>query len=115
MGLPPRTSTLIDIRRPSGAVVAPADTWAGEHDWYSDSDRPKHQAGMSTCSMGAWIVAEKLDFTSVLFSIFVSPGTPITREAPSCSSDGTSANAMPVRFPSANSNVFQFDPSRLAL
>ena len=29
--------------------------------------------------------------------------------------DGTSAYAMPVRFPSATSNVLRFDPSRLAL
>jgi hypothetical protein len=29
--------------------------------------------------------------------------------------DGTSAYAMPVRFPSVNSNVLRFDPSRLAL
>ena len=65
--------------------------------------------------MGAWIVAEKLDFTSVLSSIFVSSGTPITGEAPARSPDGTSAYAMPVRFPSANSNVLRFDPSRLAL
>jgi hypothetical protein len=33
--LPPMISTLIDIRVPSGAVVAPAATCAGEHAWYS--------------------------------------------------------------------------------
>src|ERR1700722_7457205 len=115
MGLPPRTSTLMDIRRPSGAVVAPADTWAGEQDWYSDSDKPKHQLGLSTSSMGALSVAEKRDFTSVLSFRFVSSETPIAREVPPRSADGTSAYAMPVRFPSANSNVRRFDPSRLAL
>ena len=35
---------------------------------------------MSTFSIGAWIVVEKLDFTSVLSSIFVSSGTPVTLE-----------------------------------
>jgi hypothetical protein len=38
MMLPPITSTLIDMRRPSGALVAPAATCAGEHLWYSASD-----------------------------------------------------------------------------
>jgi hypothetical protein len=88
---------------------------SGEQDWYSDSDRPKHQAGMSTFSIGAWIVAEKLEFTRVRFSITVSSGTPITPEVSPRTADGTSASAMPVRFPSAKSNVLRFDPSRLAL
>jgi hypothetical protein len=69
--LPPRISTLIDMRRPSGDVVAPAEQCAGEQDWYSDSGSVKHQVGMSTLSIGALIVAEKLDSTKVLSSIVI--------------------------------------------
>ena len=46
---------------------------AGEQDWYSDSGSVKHQEGISTFSMGALIVAEKLDSTKVLSSMFSSP------------------------------------------
>jgi hypothetical protein len=36
-------------------------TPAGEHAWYSDSGSVKHQDGISTFSIGALMVAEKLD------------------------------------------------------
>ncbi len=70
-----------------------------------------------TFSIGALIVAEKLDSTKVLSSIsrppvvFFAIGECLIAQYP----DGTSAYAMPVRFPSATSNVLRFDPSRLAL
>src|ERR1700722_5457316 len=57
------------MRRPSGEVVAAAEQWAGEQAWYSDSDKLKHHEGMSTFSIGALILAEKLDSTKVLSSI----------------------------------------------
>jgi hypothetical protein len=53
------------MRRPSGALVAPAEQCAGEQAWYSASDSAKHQEGISTFSMGALILAEKLDSTKV--------------------------------------------------
>jgi hypothetical protein len=53
-------------------VVVPAEKWAGEHAWYSDSGNVKHQEGISTFSMGALIMAEKLELTMVLSSIFIS-------------------------------------------
>src|SRR3954465_8051906 len=71
-------STLSDIRRPSGAVVAPAATWAGEHAWYSASGSEKHQAGMSTFSIGALIVAEKLDSMIVKSSAVVDGASAMT-------------------------------------
>src|ERR1700756_4263341 len=57
------------MRRPSGEVVAPAEQCAGEQAWYSDSDKLKHHEGISTFSIGALILAEKLDSTKVLSSI----------------------------------------------
>jgi hypothetical protein len=63
----------MDIRLPSGEVVAPAEQCAGEQAWYSDSGKVKHHEGISTFSMGALIVAEKLDSTKVLSSISWSP------------------------------------------
>src|ERR1700686_2368356 len=61
------------MRRPSGEVVAPAEQCAGEQAWYSDSDKLKHHEGISTFSIGALILAEKLDSTKVMSSIFRSP------------------------------------------
>jgi hypothetical protein len=40
---------------------------------YSDSGSAKHQDGISTFSIGALIVAEKLDLTNVLSSILLGP------------------------------------------
>src|SRR3954466_11528983 len=57
------TSTLIDIRLPSGVVVNPAAICAGEHSWYSFSLSVKHHSGRSILSMGASIVAVKLEST----------------------------------------------------
>lgn len=51
----------MDMRLPSGEVVAPAEQCAGEQAWYSDSGKLKHHEGISTFSIGALIVAEKLD------------------------------------------------------
>src|SRR6516164_6293852 len=58
MRLPPITSTLIDIGRPSSVVVVPAAIWSGgAQRWYSASGRCSSQSAMSTRSIGAWIVA----------------------------------------------------------
>src|SRR4051794_37927792 len=64
------TSTLNDIRLPSGVVVKPAATCAGEHSWYSFSLSVKHHSGRSIFSTGALIVAVKLEST---ISLSVTP------------------------------------------
>ena len=56
-------STLIDMRSPSGVVVKPAATWAGEQPWYSLSGRVNTQAGRSIFSIGALMIAVKLEST----------------------------------------------------
>src|SRR6516164_2830983 len=67
MRLPPITSTLIDIGRPSSVVVVPAAIWSGgAQRWYSASGRCSSQSAMSTRSTGAWIVAVFLDSTSTM-------------------------------------------------
>ena len=63
----------MDIRRPSGAVVKPAAMCAGEQPWYSVSDRLKHQVGMSIFSIGALMVAVKLESTIWLVVFSWSP------------------------------------------
>jgi hypothetical protein len=66
-------STLMDMRLPSGAVVNPAETWVGEQPWYSRSGRLKHQAGISIFSIGALMVAVKLESTICLSFMNSSP------------------------------------------
>jgi hypothetical protein len=46
----------------------------GGQAWYSDSGKLKHHVGISISSIGASIVAEKLESTRVLSSIFFSFG-----------------------------------------
>jgi hypothetical protein len=53
----------MDMRLPSGAVINPAETCAGEQPWYSFSGRLKHHAGMSIFSIGVLIIAVKLEST----------------------------------------------------
>ena len=66
----------LDIDRHAPAVWRrrePAEQWAGEQAWYSASGKLKHHEGISTFSIGALILAEKLDSTKVLSSIFRPP------------------------------------------
>jgi hypothetical protein len=64
---------LIDMRRPFGGRGCTGGAVSWEQDWYSGSGSVKHQEEISTFSIGALMVAEKLDLTRVVSSILHSP------------------------------------------
>jgi len=60
----------MDMRRPSAPIVFAAEIWAGEQSWYSFSGRLKAHSGIFIFSIGALIIALKLESTSS-FAIFI--------------------------------------------
>jgi hypothetical protein len=55
------SSEMLNHHAPAEHFDIDRHTPAGEHAWYSDSGSVKHQDGLSTFSIGALMVAEKLD------------------------------------------------------
>ena len=74
---------VLDIDRHSAAIGRRGRACAavsGGHAWYSESGNEKHQSGMSTFSIGAWMTAEKLDSTTVLSWIGTAAGLSVVAD-----------------------------------